>query len=244
MDRRIVQVTTLGQYGRFGNQLFQYVFARSYAEMFGAVLEVPQWDGEKLFGGVRHPRPSITLPRTRPDDVPWGQVNIDLCGYFQTSKCFSIISKTSVSKWLSFNSDIVEYYKGVRPAIAAHIRRGDYVKTHSKHYCIVTKQSYVKACHRLGLHISDISWVCEEEPRVDTFSAGLGVTWLPDFMGMVNASVLLRSNSTFSFWAGFFSRGRVCSPIVGSLTGKHTVPFTEGNDEPICTMTDRIVFKD
>src|SRR5262245_49493375 len=94
----VVQCTTLGSFGRFGNQLFQYAFARAYAERYGALLEVPDWIGRRLFG-VTDPYPSRALPRTAQDCIPWGEVNIDLFGYFQKRECLSILSRDRLRRW-------------------------------------------------------------------------------------------------------------------------------------------------
>ena len=45
-----VQVSCLGGMGRFGNQLFQYAFAKSYADKYNCILEIPSdWIGWKIF---------------------------------------------------------------------------------------------------------------------------------------------------------------------------------------------------
>lgn len=38
--------------GRFGNQLFQYAFARALAEKYGAELQTSDWIGPQIFIGV------------------------------------------------------------------------------------------------------------------------------------------------------------------------------------------------
>ncbi|NJO65433.1 MAG: hypothetical protein HC836_47270 [Richelia sp. RM2_1_2] len=91
----VIQCTCLGKMGRFGNCLFQYAFARAYAEKYGAVLEVPEWIGEKLFG-LKDKRPSLKLPKTNIDQVPWGKVNIDLCGHFQHKQFLDILNRNSL----------------------------------------------------------------------------------------------------------------------------------------------------
>ncbi|MBD8897034.1 hypothetical protein IG626_13610 [Desulfovibrio desulfuricans] len=44
-----VTMRTLGQNGRFANQLFQYAFLRFYAREHGFDVQVPAWEGKKLF---------------------------------------------------------------------------------------------------------------------------------------------------------------------------------------------------
>lgn len=54
-----VTMRTLGQNGRFANQLFQYAFLRFYAREHGLDVQVPAWEGKKLGGfnlQVQHPQ--------------------------------------------------------------------------------------------------------------------------------------------------------------------------------------------
>jgi hypothetical protein len=46
----VLTMSSLGQLGRFGNQLFQYAFLRICAQKSGAKVECPPWIGQTLFG--------------------------------------------------------------------------------------------------------------------------------------------------------------------------------------------------
>lgn len=224
----IIQCTQLGKLGRFGNQLFQYVFARAYAEKYNAVLETPGWVGEKIFKGISHQRPSCALPRTYPDGVPWGQVNVDLFGYFMGEQFFDLLSESKVREWLQFKDEWVEKFrKKENYNIVAHLRRGDYL-VRRKRYCLITKKSYIEACKKRGLPADKIIWLSEETQEF-TPELGDDLQFLPAFFKMVNADVLLRANSTFSLWAGFFNTNKVYSPLIGNALGFSDVEFVEGN---------------
>jgi hypothetical protein len=57
-DRQpVLTMSSIGQLGRFGNQLFQYAFLRLCAEKSGARVECPAWVGQTLFG---HQDPTIS----------------------------------------------------------------------------------------------------------------------------------------------------------------------------------------
>jgi hypothetical protein len=45
-----VTQSTLGKIGLFGDQLLQYAFLRIYANLHGLAVQVPHWDGRRLFG--------------------------------------------------------------------------------------------------------------------------------------------------------------------------------------------------
>lgn len=229
MSQKIVQFTQLGKLGRFGNQLFQYVFARTYAERYNATLEIPEWIGEKVFKDISHQRPSCKLPRTEEDKISWGQVNIDLFGYFQKKQFRDILSEAKIRSWFQFKDEIIEKFKKKEGYnIVAHLRRGDYVEKYSDHFCIVTKESYIKACEKYRLPADRVIWLSEEAQKF-TPELDNDLQFLPDFFSMINADVLLRANSTFSFCAGFFNRNKVYSPIIIEKTGFSEVEFAEGN---------------
>jgi len=259
MSDRIVQCSQLGNFGRFGNQLFQYVFARSYAEKYDAVLEIPEWIGEKVFKNVTHRRLAHNLPKTKIDDIPWGAVNIDLFGYFQTKKCFDILSRNKIKDWLILNDNLLKCSNAYKKEVVAHLRRGDYATNMSNIYCVVSEASYINACKQFGIDFEQITWLSEENPTVNhqmtdisyretknsMYGQGTyddkGISFLPDFLTMVNAKILLRSNSSFSFWAGFLNNKKVFSPVVKGKVGWNDVDFIEGNSSSLSNLTDDII---
>lgn len=238
----IIQFKRLGKSGRFGNQLFQYIFARAYAEKYNAVLEIPHWIGEKIFKNVSHRKPTCKLSETRLDQVPWGQVNIDLYGYFQKKQFTDIVSESKVRDWLQFKDKwIKRFKKKEKYSIVAHLRRGDYVVKYSHHFCIVTKESYVRACKKYALPQDKVTWLSEEtQKHISELSNKL--QFLPDLFSTINADVLLRANSTFSFWGGFFSKGKVYSPLVENRVGPCDVDFIEGNSAKIVSAGSPLYF--
>ena len=46
----VLTMSSLGQLGRFGNQIFQYAFLRICAQKSGVTVECPPWIGQTLFG--------------------------------------------------------------------------------------------------------------------------------------------------------------------------------------------------
>jgi Glycosyl transferase family 11 len=49
-DSAVLTMSSIGQLGRFANQLFQYAFLRICADKSGARVECPVWIGQTLFG--------------------------------------------------------------------------------------------------------------------------------------------------------------------------------------------------
>lgn len=241
----IVQFSQLGKFGRFGNQLFQYAFARAYAERYDAELQTPHWVGEKIFKIEANPI-TKTLPRTEIDSVRFGRVNIDLFGYFQLPRFIDFLSTAKLREWFQFRDKWFEWFpKSDEFTVVAHLRRGDYETKYSNVFCTVSRESYEKTIEDLELEDPyKLLWLSEEDQKHDG-TLGSDLQFLPDFFEMINADILLRANSTFSFWAGFFNQeGKVYSPVVGDLVGEHTVPFVQGNHEKIVSLNGDFVFKD
>ena len=58
---RVVSMKGLGNQGRFGNQIFQYMFLKNYALKYNLQALVPPWVGDWLFG-LRDLPASSSLP--------------------------------------------------------------------------------------------------------------------------------------------------------------------------------------
>ncbi|UKJ77594.1 tetratricopeptide repeat protein [Azospirillum brasilense] len=65
--KRRLSVSTLGDAGRFGNQLLQYGYLRVCAERNGMELETPEWIGRHLYG-LDDPLPGPPLPSLHEED--------------------------------------------------------------------------------------------------------------------------------------------------------------------------------
>lgn len=220
MDR-IVQITCLGKKGRFGNQLFQYAFARGYAERHNAILETPPWIGQELFD-LDDRLPSRKLPRTAEDDIPPdGQVNVDLFGYFIWSGNLRRQPWTvaNVRQWFAFTRGAMARFPvPCGDYVAVHLRRGDF-KKYLKRTCIIRRAAYERALREHGFDPRQAIWVSEES----------GNPMPQDFLTLVRAKTLFMSNSTFSYWAGLLGGQRCFAPLCEDRTGWIDCDFAEGH---------------
>jgi hypothetical protein len=91
VERPRVTMSTLGQNGRFGNQIFQYAYLRLYASNCGAAVETSDWIGRDLFS-IDDPLVTSRLPSLHEGSfdaalaLRGGErpaANVDLVGYFQ-----------------------------------------------------------------------------------------------------------------------------------------------------------------
>lgn len=221
--------------GGFGNQLFTYAFARSYAESVGAEFQSEKWVGSVIFG-LNDKQETCKLPKTSLDYFPTNnKTNIKLNGYYQYEQALSLVKLANVKKWFTIKQDIVNLFPNRfgDNYIALHVRRGDYVSKYSRIFCLIKDDSYLQACDEFGLDKDKVVWVQERQNTNPIVIDGYDISYLNDFLTLMRAKVLLRGNSTFSWWASTLSGVKTYSPVVGKLTGWNDVRFIEGNAEPI-----------
>jgi hypothetical protein len=230
------QIVQLKNFGQFGNALFQYAFARAYAEKYNAELQTSYWIGQHLFN-LRDPKPSFELRLLLEADCnpKVGIVNVELCGYFQNPDCLSLYSREKVMEWFKFKQAISSYFPKKHPFyVAWHFRRGDYVRMQDR-LCIPTEESYgyatVGILAKYGLPKNTPIVIVSEETA--EFYDDPELSFLPDFFTLMQAGILLRANSTFSWWAGTLGSGLIYSPVVNRLVGHQDVKFVPGNGEPL-----------
>lgn len=218
-----VQISQLGSRGRWGNQLFQYAFARGYAERLGAVLEVPgDWVGRELLevgeGPIRGVLPEYSGAEEKRD--------VDLVGFFQAPWCLRTYSREKARRWLRIKPELVRAYRCNR-GVVAHLRRGDFVKEDMP---VVKIGSYLRCLGELGIGFEEVFWVEEGGHRGPSWRTG----FLGDFLMMMKAEVLLRANSSFSWWAATLGEAQVYSPKVGvGDTGWVDATFVNDNGSRI-----------
>jgi len=208
--------------GRFGNQMFQYAAARAYAELHKASLHTHPWIGQEIF--MLSDQPYRKLPIADFDALPIGRTDITLHGYFLHSGAAKILNAQKLRQWFRLQPRWVNLVNQVE--IAAHLRYGDYIDLQGI-YCLIKKESYVKACQKFGLDEKLITWVSEE--NTNNVKIGGKLSFLPDFLTLMTSKTLFRANSSFSWWAATLSNGTVYSPVVEARTGWSDVDFVPGN---------------
>lgn len=232
----VIQCSCLGHLGKFGNQIFSYVFSKTYAELTNSKLEIPKdWIGRKIFnikeGIIKKPLPTVEEKDFVIEDM---KTNIDIHGFFQQPKFYEIISILKCREWLQIQDKWIKKFPKRDHYIACHLRRGDFVTLHHS-YPVILESAYINALHRYCYPINDAIWFSEENPHLDKECSDLGISFLPDFMHLINADVLFRGPSTFGFWAGVIGGNKMYSPKVdfpdyggGRVGFINDVEFNEG----------------
>lgn len=218
--------------GRWGNQLFEYAFARGYAEKLGLELHTPQWIGQTVFE-IDDPLPEGEMPpRAEVESEKWmGEGNIEIRGYCMRQQSL-IYRREDVRRWFKIRPEIQAILDAIHIYdTVAHLRHGDFLGLDG--FVAVSRESFYTACRKFGINSDRLVFVSEETalrlPELELKSVG----FFPDFYRLMKASILLRSNSSFSWWAATLGHAeRIFSPdLTGVSGGSEPVdaPFVEGN---------------
>ena len=113
----MIAFTRLGQYGRLGNQLFQYAFLRETARRLGVPFHCPTWEGDDIFdlgdADLRLPQPEGLTQHFGPiaeagfcESALLVTDHTDIEGFFQSERYYA--DKAEVRRWYRFRRDVVE----------------------------------------------------------------------------------------------------------------------------------------
>jgi len=223
----VITVVQVHMQGRFGNNLFQYATGRALAEKYGAELQVTKpsdhgpWIGPEVFedAGAEPFNPKLS---------PRDPQILSLRGYFQDPGSTAQYTRAQVRKWFSIKPEfrIEKRTDWAYPQAAYHLRHGDF-KTEPS-WCVVTEESYRQFAACMGLKLEQFVKVCGETPHTDR-KLPPHLQLMVDFQILTRANVLLRANSTFSWWAAVLGNGSVYSPRVTGKTGLSFYIFEYGN---------------
>ncbi len=206
----------------------QYCFARAYAEQMGCEFQCEPWIGQRIFELSDAPI-SRELPRRSELDIKDGETDFNFRGYAQNQRCM-IYTKKKVQDWFKIRPHIAKNLEDCRwkdDYILAHRRVGDYI---GYGYVQVSKQSYYKACRNLECLPSALRFVSDEHPS-HCDGVEREFDFLLDFYRLTKAKILLRGNSTFSWFAALLGNAEVYSPVIEGLEGgkEHDCEFVKGN---------------
>ena len=138
----VITMSHFGRMGRFGNQLFQYMYLWGVSRRTGAQLQLPPWVGNELFG-LCNPPPAQYLPAHKEREY-WGSDQVDpvedhhllghdFTGYAQYHTRHFAADKDAIQTLFQpaapiFDRLVVaqERLLSDGPVIGVHLRRGDY----------------------------------------------------------------------------------------------------------------------
>jgi FkbM family methyltransferase len=227
-----VTMRTLGQNGRFGNQIFQYAYLRLYAEACGAQIETGDWIGRDMFE-LSDPlviKPPPYLPESSFDTVAAlaansrPKVNVDLVGYFQLPTASFRPHRSKFRALFELRPCVRDFVDRAwetfgasrRPVVALHLRRADFGYGR---FWVAPLQWYQRWLETVWTQWTDpILYVATDDPFALTafgqyrpMHAGI-LDWFPqdlrfvlDFVLLARSDALAIANSSFSFAAAMLN---------------------------------------
>lgn len=224
--------------GRFANNLIQYCIAKLLCKFFGhtlisrnervsVVLTDFEWNllALEILNNLGNP----AFFRKH----PYAKQNLRLEGFFQESRHFLPFRQTILSFFTRTNSDLITPTVSVEQLvdyiektpsyneIIVHLRLDDFKGAGKDHTSVILHPNYfheilpdLQEKYKLPIRIVfDRKEDSKEKDYVDSF-AKYGPFFqssdlLIDFTTLVKAKVLVSSNSTFSWMAGFFATDQI-----------------------------------
>ena len=142
------------------------------------------------------------------------------CGWF-----YENVSLSEIKKYFEFSAEVkqTDLYKELEDQQGtydiAHFRRTDISKAnYAGGHSMVSKKSYTDAFGEFGADPKNITWVSDEreigwnwDKKIPSIG-GRVIPWLPDFLKLVFARRIFRSNSSFSLFASWISNAEIFAP--------------------------------
>ncbi len=221
----MISFKTLGQYGRLGNQLYQYAFLRTTAQRLGVKFFCPEWRGDKIFllndeqERSRVPAPMKTLYRQPLENCGFVESALhiedgtDIIGFFQAERYFD---RGKVTRWYTFRPESVraaqESYRHIDLAqcTGIHLRFGD-MKA-NPNYVVLSPRYYARALSRVR-HRQHVLVFSDDTDAARKHLRGVSGNFLyvegnEDFEElylMTRCRDFVCSMSTFSWWGAWLN---------------------------------------
>lgn len=220
---KFISCSAVGGYGRWGNNICQYMFARHYADLLGAELHIPAtWYGWKVFDLDAKPM-KVQAQRVNEMDLDYKTSGVDIWGYFQDPQFLSQLSREKCKQWL-------------RPKIkrkghkyVAHLRRGDYLTTPG--YTVIPWSDLVRSFNAQGVDADEVA-IYSDDPQYCRNGARPDPSnpW-NDWLEIQASEVIWRSASSYSWTAALLSDAKhIFSPLTVGVEPGKPIEFQPDND--------------
>jgi hypothetical protein len=234
----MISFKTLGQYGRFGNQLFQYAFLRTTAQRLGVKFFCPEWLGDKIFLlRDEAERSAVPGPTERVYRQPLSnggfidsalsiEDGTEITGYFQSERYFD---RATVARWYTFRPEVVRAVQrryqhiDLAQSTGIHLRFGD--MRGDPLFVILPPRYYAGALPKVS-HRQHVLVFSDEAPAAKKHLRSLSENFLyvegnedfEDLYLMTQCRDFVCSVSTFSWW-GAWLNDHADKTVVAPLEG-------------------------
>lgn len=224
--------------GRFANNLIQYCIAKLLCKLFGHTLIDRNERGAVLLTDFEWNllAPSLVANKNDPSffrNHPYAKKNLRLEGFFQDSQYLNPFRQFFLSLITPSNQDLITPVIRVSDLasvlqkfppfneIVVHLRMDDFRGAGKDHSSVILHPNYfhqilpdLQETYKLPIRIVyDRKENPKEKDYVDTFAKYAPIFQssdpLVDFATLVKAKVLVSSNSTFSWMAGFLAKDQI-----------------------------------
>lgn len=159
----MITFTKLGEYGRFGNQLFQIAATIGIAKENNHHFGFDVWEYQKYFNNQLPYLPSCKITPTAISEQSFSYNKIkvesgcyDLLGYFQSEKYFENSIK-DVEHYFSLKgfkqieicNNIIKSRRPNKEIVTIHVRLGDYLSKKDYHTCLCETNYYHQAVEEI-----------------------------------------------------------------------------------------------
>lgn len=215
--------------GGLGNQLFQIAAGYAYSKRYNTelFLDCSEWSGSQgnhpttykntlysklKFGNAPDKSFEYSEKRFNYDGIPFTDGDLIIRGYFQSLKYFEECQEEVKNL---FQLPIVNCdSKGLKNIVAAHIRRGDYVRHHDIHYIcdekyfVDTYKKYFSSDDYCKIHIytDSPSMIHQEFGKYGSDFPYCVINTQNELQDLYMLGVydnIICSNSSFSWWGSY-----------------------------------------
>ncbi|MDR3517883.1 MAG: tetratricopeptide repeat protein [Azospirillaceae bacterium] len=198
-DRPAITLSSLGDNGRFGNQLIQYGFLRCFAAEHDLRAETADWIGRDLFDldepivepgppGTRRPEltPAALSAAQQAAGTPWIRIaDHDLSGLFADQVPYFARHQALLQRVLkpghraaTLLEPALERLRAGGALVALHLRRGDAVRFPTqhpfhRHFWVAPEAWYLSWLHKLWAALPrPVLYIASDQPGIEeTFAA-------------------------------------------------------------------------
>lgn len=221
----MISFKRLTQFGRFGNQMFQYATLRSVARRLNVPFYCPSWPGDAIFAlndaTERAATPAGIVRQYEQSKWDCGfdprlrsvTDHTNLLGYFQSPRNFDEIA---ARQWFTFRPEataaVVSKYQGldVQQSVGVHFRFGDVVN--NDRYIDLKAGYYRRALDIVGPHRQVLVFSDDPEAareRMRTVSKDFVLIEdnqaFEDMYLLTQCRSVISSVSTFSWWGAWLN---------------------------------------